>query len=78
MNEELNFDNLRKFHKYLYNKIGSKEFAEAMKKAIGANDEYVDERWQQFKKSPIQFVASYDRQLFNVLYKDMIECDYQG
>lgn len=75
----MTYKELNLFHKYIYNKVDYELFALALNSTVPyAMSGYIAEKWDQFQKHPLQFIASYDEKMFNFLYKLMQSEDYKG
>ncbi len=78
---KLNYETLNLFHKYLYNRVNYKKFKSILQRGLGINplsDDYLNSKWKQFQKCPIQFIASCGEYTFNAVLKDMIDENYKG
>ena len=78
---ELNYKNTNLFHKYLWNKVDLELFKTHLHNSLDniyLYDGYINEKWDQFQKSPIQFAVSFEPAFFNACFAHMHEIDYKG
>ena len=76
----MTYEDLNIAHKYVYNRIGSIEFADTMRFAFGDHltDGYIEEKWQSFQLSPVQFLASFDKKFFDAIMQEIKNLNYKG
>jgi hypothetical protein len=67
------------FLKFLWNAVDYKIFEEDLSSAIGRplDENYVEEKWNHFKRCPAQFLQGFP-ELFEQLTKKMKDLNYQG
>lgn len=75
----MTYQELKLFNKYLWNRGNKDLFTKAMKEFLPhTTQSYIDKNWEQFRNSPIQFIATYDEKFYNIVYSYMIEDNYKG
>ena len=77
----MTYEKMNIFHKFLYNEVDYNVFNEIICESSHIpvlHSMYIDEKWNQYQKSPIQFAASFDEKFFNVAYTKMKDTNYKG
>jgi hypothetical protein len=75
----MTYEEFNLFHKFLYNKVGYKEFKELMEIAIGRelDEGYIQEKWEFFQQCPTRYISGF-KELFEAAMAAMEAIDYKG
>ena len=75
----MKYEELNIIYKYLYNKVSYDEFSQALKAVVPhAEDIYIDEKWELYKRDMGGFLATFDKEFFNAIIKQIEESGYKG
>jgi len=75
----MTYEELNRLNKYMYNQVDYNDFCKGLE-AVVPNVEkgYADEKWDIFRKSPIQFTATYHRRFCDYFIYKMNKENYKG
>lgn len=75
----MNYQEIKLFHSYLYNKVNYREFKAALEDQIeGVSESYIMGKWTQFNRNKVQFVIRYNEKLFNYFCNKIKSENYKG
>jgi len=77
----MTYQELNMLHKYLWNEVDSERFAILLGTSIPntpLSNKYIDQKWQEFQRGPIQFAASFSTSFFNAALIHMNKINYKG
>jgi len=76
----VNFNDLKIIQKFLYNRVDFDLFKKLWYNTFGTSfiDDYLMEKFRQFRDCPINFILAQNEELFNEVLKEIKKRNYKG
>jgi len=75
----MTYEELNIVFKFCYNQINYDLFETALKEVVPyTTSEYIDEKWTQWNRDQMGFLATYDKKFYNFVMNQIETTNYKG